>query len=101
MRVIVLFDLPVETLENKSEYRNFRKLLIKKGFLMLQQSVYCKLALNTTAAASLMKIVKENKPTEGLVQVLLITERQYSRMEYIVGENKSTILDSDDRLVIF
>lgn len=101
MRVIVLFDLPVETAENKRAYRNFRKFLIKKGFLMLQQSVYCKLALNTTASTGIMKMVRENKPREGLVQILLITERQFSRMEYIVGESQNTILDSDDRLVIF
>ena len=52
MRVILFFDLPTETLEDKREYRNFRKFLIKKGFLMMQESVYCKLALNQTVAGS-------------------------------------------------
>ena len=46
MRVIVFFDLPVDTLEHKRAYRKFRKFLIEKGFLMMQESVYCKLALN-------------------------------------------------------
>ena len=54
MRVIVFFDLPTETAEDKKEYRNFRKFLIKKGFLMLQESVYCKLALNMTVADSIV-----------------------------------------------
>lgn len=100
MRVIVFFDLPVETLENKRNYRQFRKFLIKKGFMMLQESVYCKIALNQTAANAIVGAVKSNKPDEGLVQMLVITEKQYSRMEYVVGEKQSSIIDSDERLVI-
>ena len=49
MRVLVLFDLPVLTGDQRREYARFRKFLLKSGFLMLQESVYCKLALNTTA----------------------------------------------------
>ena len=100
MRVIVFFDLPVETLENKRNYRQFRKFLIKKGFMMLQESVYCKIALNQTVANAIVGAVKSNKPDEGLVQMLVITEKQYSRMEYVVGEKQSSIIDSDERLVI-
>ena len=39
MRVIVFFDLPTISLEDKREYRNFRKFLLKKGFAMMQESV--------------------------------------------------------------
>lgn len=49
MRVLVFFDLPVITAENRRAYVKFRKFLLKNGFLMLQESVYCKLALNGTA----------------------------------------------------
>ena len=100
MRVIVFFDLPAETLENKRNYRQFRKFLIKKGFMMLQESVYCKIALNQTVANAIVGAVKSNKPDDGLVQMLVITEKQYSRMEYVVGEKQSSIIDSDERLVI-
>ena len=100
MRVIVFFDLPTETAADKRQYRNFRKFLIKKGFLMMQESVYCKLALNGTVANSIVQSVRENKPESGIVQLLVITEKQYSRMEFIVGENSSNIISSDERLVI-
>ena len=43
MRVLVLFDLPVLTGDQRREYARFRKFLLKSGFLMLQESVYCKL----------------------------------------------------------
>lgn len=100
MRVIVMFDLPTLTSINRKEYARFRKYLIKNGFLMMQQSVYCKLALNTTVANAIVKNVKKNKPTEGLVQLLTITEKQFSKMELVIGEIKTNVLDTDERLVI-
>lgn len=100
MRVIVFFDLPTESGEDRRQYRKFRKFLIKKGFLMMQESVYCKLALNTTVADSIVQAVKANKPSSGLVQLLVITEKQFSRMEFIVGTSRNNILDSDERIVI-
>ena len=100
MRVIVFFDLPTESGDDKRQYRKFRKFLIQKGFLMMQESVYCKLTLNTTVADSIVQSVKANKPESGLVQLLVITEKQFSRMEFIVGTSQSDIVDSDERIVI-
>ena len=40
MRVIVFFDLPVLTSDDRRAYRKFRKSMLKKGFIMLQESVY-------------------------------------------------------------
>ena len=100
MRILVMFDLPVGTESERKNYRLFRKYLIKSGFLMLQESVYCKIAQNTTVADAIIANVRKNRPDDGLVQVLKITEKQYSRMEYIVGESKSDVLHSDERLVV-
>lgn len=100
MRILVMFDLPVGTESERKNYRLFRKYLIKSGFLMLQESVYCKIAQNTTVADAIIANVRKNGSDDGLVQVLKITEKQYSRMEYIVGESKSDVLDSDERLVV-
>lgn len=100
MRIIVMFDLPVETTKNRKDYASFRKFLIKNGFLMMQESIYCKLAQNATAADNIVENVRKNKPAEGLVQVLKITEKQFSKIEYIVGEAQKQVLDTDERMVI-
>lgn len=68
--------------------------------MMLQESVYCKLALNGTAVKAIVDNVHKNKPEEGLVQLLSVTEKQYAKMDIIVGNIKSEVLDSDERLVI-
>lgn len=96
----MFFDLPVTTAKNLKDYRQFRKFLIKQGFLMMQESVYCKLVQNAVASDALIENIKKNKPPEGLVQLLKITEKQYAKMEFVVGESKTNILDSDERLVI-
>ena len=88
------------TSENRRAYSKFRIFLLKNGFIMLQESVYCKLALNGTAVNAIIDNVHRNKPQEGLVQLLTVTEKQYSKMDIIIGEMKSEVLDSDERLVI-
>ena len=100
MRIIVMFDLPVVSISDRREYTKFRKYLIKSGFFMMQESIYCKLAQNSTAADLIVENIRKNKPPSGLVQVLKITEKQFSRIDYIVGEKKTEILDSDERIVI-
>lgn len=100
MRVLVFFDLPVTTSKERRAYYQFRKFLVKGGFLMVQESVYCKLAQNSTVADAIVQNVRKNKPESGLVQLLKVTEKQYAKMEYIVGESKSEVLDTDERLVI-
>lgn len=100
MRVIIMFDLPTITAAERKEYSKFHKYLIKNGFLMMQESIYCKLAQNASAAELIVNNIRNNKPMSGLVQSMIITEKQYGKIEYIVGERKSEILDNDDRLVI-
>lgn len=100
MRVLVMFDLPTETSENRRNYTKFRKYLIKSGFMMMQQSVYVRLALNQTNAKGMIDSVKKNKPSEGFVQILTITEKQYSKMEIISGEYSNDTVDTDERLLM-
>ncbi len=100
MRIIVFFDLPTETLEDKRNYRKFRKALIKNGFIMMQESVYCKLLTTRTVESSVKNMVQKNRPEKGVVQMLSITEKQFSHMEFIVGEWDNDIVDTTERLVI-
>lgn len=100
MRVLVFFDLPTETLENKREYRRFHKVLIKNGFLMMQESVYCRMLLTPSAGKAVLDVIRKNRPADGIVQVMTVTEKQFAAMEYITGAHHSEVLESDERLVI-
>ena len=89
MRVICMFDLPVETEEEKRGYREFRKFLIKEGFIMMQYSVYIRTCPNRDYANRLQKRVQKFAPDKGNVRLLMITEKQYQDMILIIG-TKST-----------
>ncbi|OJG25353.1 CRISPR-associated protein Cas2 [Enterococcus columbae DSM 7374 = ATCC 51263] len=58
------------------------------------------MVLNESAAKAVVEQVKKNRPEDGLVQLLTVTEKQFSKMEYIVGEYSTEVLDTDQRLVI-
>ncbi len=96
----MLFDLPVTTSEDMRQYTKFRKYLLKSGFIMMQESVYSKLALNATVAEAIVGNLRKNKPETGLVQALTMTEKQFQKIEFIVGDSKSNVLDSDERLIV-
>lgn len=100
MRIIVFFDLPTETNEDKRNYRKFRKALIKDGFIMMQESVYTKLMTTPSVENSVKNMIHKNKPEKGIVQTLTVTEKQFSKMEFVVGEYKSDVIDSEERVVI-
>ena len=100
MRLLLFFDLPMETSKNRKEYARFHKFLIKNGFIMMQESVYCKLMTTPSVENSVKNMIQMNKPSKGVVQTLVVTEKQFVKMEYVVGENKSDIIDNEDRVII-
>ena len=88
MRILVFFDLPTETSKDRKVYSKFRKFLIKEGFVMMQESVYVKLVLNNSVTNAVREKIEKNKPSKGLVQLLVITEKQFNSMEYIVRRKR-------------
>lgn len=100
MRVFVFFDLPVLTSADRRAYGKFRRYLVNSGFIMMQESVYSKLCLNATAAKTVYSNVRSHKPEKGLVELLTVTEKQYSSIEYLVGEASDEFVSTTDRLVV-
>lgn len=95
--MIIMFDLPTLSLQDMREYRKFRKFLIENGFIMMQESIYTKLLLNGAAANLMSKQVKKAIPKDGLVQMLVITEKQFANMELLSGELNQTYINNDKR----
>lgn len=99
MRLMVFFDLPMLTDANRKEYARFHKFLLKNGFIMMQKSVYTKLAVNNVASALLRQKVRENLPAEGLIELLEVTENQFAKIEYLSGSSRQQTLNDTERLV--
>ena len=100
MRAMVMFDLPVETPMDRRHYRWFKKYLIDEGFIMMQESIYTKICANMHTVERIRNNLEKNKPPKGIVQLMVVTERQYAGMDYIVGESQSLYIQSDERMII-
>lgn len=99
MRMILMFDMPVDTAEERKAYRKFRKFLIDEGFIMHQFSIYSKLLLNNSANSAMIERLKTHNPKKGNITLLTVTEKQFSRMIYLSGERNTSAANSDTRLV--
>ncbi len=85
MRLMLFFDLPVKTKRDKRVYANFRKYLISKGYMMIQYSIYVKLFANRDAVTNHVKLLKRELPKKGQIRIMMVTEKQYAKMEVILG----------------
>lgn len=101
MRLLVLFDLPVKTEQDKKMYRKFRGFLLDNGYIMIQYSVYVRICRNQDDANKHLNRVKKNIPRTGNVRVLQVTELQYNNMEVLRGKRSSDEKISLDNLVVF
>lgn len=99
MRMILMFDMPTETVEERKAYRKFRKFLLSEGFTMHQFSVYSKLLLNNSANKAMVDRLQGNNPKKGSITLLTVTEKQFARMIYLNGEKNTSVANSDRRLV--
>ena len=99
MRMILMFDMPIETAEERKAYRKFRKFLLSEGFIMHQFSVYSKLLLNNSANKAMIDRLQVNNPKKGSITLLTVTEKQFARMIYLNGERNISVANSDRRLV--
>ena len=101
MRLMVFFDLPVATKEERKIYARFRKFLLEDGYDMLQFSVYCRIVNGEDAVDKHLNRLKKALPPKGSVRFLQITDRQYAAMKVLVGTRTKTekILDSRQTLL--
>lgn len=80
-----MFDLPVNTPNEKRQYRIFRKELIRNGFTMLQYSVYYRAIQNRAAGKKYEKAIKRFLPVHGEIRLIAVSEKQFNDMQILVG----------------
>ncbi|NWN96731.1 MULTISPECIES: CRISPR-associated endonuclease Cas2 [Bacillaceae] len=85
MRMVLFFDLPMNTKEERRIYNKFRKFLVSNGFVMLQFSVYVKIFPNRISLFQYIEGLKRNLPSKGNIRIMAVTEKQYEKMLLLVG----------------
>ncbi|MFV0382021.1 MAG: CRISPR-associated endonuclease Cas2 [Breznakia sp.] len=101
MRLIIFFDLPVKTDQDKAEYRKLIKSLKEHGFIRIQYSIYSKLCINSIATITAKKKFEAYCPIKGDVRYLVLTETQYQSIKAISKEYSLTeAITNNNRLLI-
>ena len=81
MWVLVFFDLPTDTKKERKAAAEFRKQLIKDGFIMFQFSIYMRHCPSAENAEVRIRRVKSIRPPLGQVGILSITDKHFGAME--------------------
>lgn len=88
--LMVFFDLPTKTKPQRRRANRFREFLKKDGFMMLQLSVYARVCRGQDAVDKHVRRVRSSLPKEGSVRALQVTDKQYGRMELMLGNAPKT-----------
>ena len=101
MWLMVMFDLPVVTVEEKRQYARFRKYLLREGFLQLQFSVYARFSASRENAQKYYRYIQSAVPPGGRVRLLMVTDKQFGDMVSLYGKNAEDIEKKPDQLLLF
>ena len=87
MRMLVFFDLPVKTKEQRRAATRFRNFLLGDGYYMVQFSVYARICCGMDSVESHRQRLHRAVPPHGSVRLLVITEKQYT-----IGSTNQNVL---------
>ena len=80
MWIMVMFDLPVQTDEERKAAGDFRNHLKDLGFAMAQYSVYMRHASGKVECDSHIELIRDMLPAGGKVYVHCMTDKQYEQI---------------------
>lgn len=85
--VLVMFDLPVITDDEKRAATRFRKDLLDDGYLMIQFSVYARPCVSFEHLDKHTGRINSIVPHAGNVRILFMTDEQWKRSVTVIGQN--------------
>src|SRR4051794_21840864 len=101
MWMMVMFDLPVITAEERKSATDFREHLKDLGFMMAQYSVYMKHTAGQRECDTLITRVHEMLPEGGRVYVHCLTDRQYEKIVRFERKKKLGAQKNPEQFEIF
>ena len=85
--IMVMFDLPVLTEEEKKAATRFRHNLLDDGYLMIQWSIYARPCISYEQMDTHIARVKGFTPGGGNVRLMFLTDQQWGKSITVAGQN--------------
>ena len=100
MWLMVFFDLPVKTAAERKTATQFRKFLLKDGYAMLQWSVYARVCNGQDRVDKHTLRLRNALPPRGSIRCLCVTDKQYGRMQILLGNRANAEKNGPEQLVL-
>ncbi len=101
MWIMVLFDLPTYTSEERKIAHEFRQKLLEEGFSMFQFSIYTRPCPSRENAEVHVRRIEKILPPTGKVGTLTITDKQFSMMKIFYGRKSGPTPEGYQQLMLF
>ncbi len=101
MWLLVMFDLPVGTKAERRAATRFRQWLLDEGYEMSQFSIYMRFCAGKEQVDRRLKSVAKNRPSQGNVHVLSVTDRQFEQMAVFRGKKRHSGPQAPEQLDLF
>ncbi len=83
--LMVLYDIPNNSKDERKEYIKFRKKLIYTGFYQLQESVYIKRYNNKQKIKRILNELEILAPINSNIRVLTLTDSTFDKIHIVSG----------------
>jgi CRISPR-associated protein Cas2 len=93
--LIVAFDLPVMSKEQRKRATDFRNFLLDDGYQMMQFSVYARACVSFSRQQTHIERLKRCLPEEGSVRAIFVTRSQWER-SYVIHGSPATETAPED-----
>ncbi|QIE45192.1 CRISPR-associated endonuclease Cas2 [Pseudohalocynthiibacter aestuariivivens] len=101
MWILVMFDLPTDTRQQRKAAGTFRNFLLDEGFERSQFSVYARFVNGKEAFATRIIRIERHLPDMGDIQILNFTDRQYRDIIHFSDQGRRKARENPKQLVMF
>ncbi len=101
MWIFAMFDLPVETKDDRRAATKFRHFLLDQGFEMSQFSIYARFCNGKEQVETYLRRIENNLPPRGDIHVITITDRQYENIVRFSSQSRRAPKKTPGQLALF
>lgn len=101
MWMMVMFDLPTETKQQRKSAFQFRTFLQKLGFRMVQFSVYTQPTGTLESSQKFINMIVNSCPSVGDVNILFFTDKQFSNIIHVSNRESGSLSSPPEQFELF
>ncbi|HLP93005.1 MAG TPA: CRISPR-associated endonuclease Cas2 [Saprospiraceae bacterium] len=101
MWILVFFDLPTYTSEDRKIATEFRKNLLEEGFSMFQFSIYTRPCPSRESVDVYTRRIERILPPRGKVGIMPVTDKQFGLMRLYYGTASAPKPEGYEQLMLF